>query len=75
MLMMLPFLPSYQSGGVGSLLRAMPIWLRRGKRGSSSAKSSADSSGIVDSSAAGSSFCMDVLESWCERVRAARVGE
>lgn len=60
--------PSSIFGGVGSLLRAMPIWLRRGNRGSSSAKSSG-SSGMVDSSAAGSGLRMDKLESWCERER------
>lgn len=60
--------PSSIFGGVGSLLRAMPIWLRRGNRGSSSAKSSG-SSGMVDSSAAGSGLRIDRLESWCERER------
>lgn len=54
--------------GVGSLLSAMPIWLRRGNRGSTSAKSSG-SSGMVESSTAGSGLRMDRLESWCERER------
>lgn len=60
--------PSSTLCGVGSLLSAMPIWLRRGNRGSISAKSSG-SSGMVESSAAGSGLRMDRLESWCERER------
>lgn len=63
-----PPYPSSTLGGVGSLLSAMPIWLRRGNRGSTSVKSSG-SSGMVESSAAGSGLRMDRLESWCERER------